>query len=175
MIWSFDPFDGQKGGGINRGVTYWEDGTDKRILFTAKNFLYAVSAHDGSPVMEFGTDGRVNLNFHQGESGEAWVNPTSPGIVYQDLLILGSEVSELHGAAPGHIRAYNIKSGKLAWTFHTIPQPGEPGYETWPPEAWKYVGGANNWGGMSLDIERGIVYVPLGSPTYDFYGSDRHG
>lgn len=175
MIWSFDPFQGEKGGGINRGVSYWEEGNDKRILFTAKNFLYAVNAIDGSPILDFGTEGRVNLNFHQGEIGEAWVIPTSPGIIYQDLLILGSEVSELHGAAPGHIRAFSVRTGELAWTFHTIPHPGEPGYETWPADAWKYTGGANNWGGMSLDIKRGIVYVPLGSPTYDFYGADRAG
>ncbi|GJM30743.1 MAG: hypothetical protein DHS20C17_33780 [Cyclobacteriaceae bacterium] len=175
MIWTYDPFEGGKGGGINRGVTYWEDGEDKRVLFTAKNYLYAIDATNGRTIAEFGTNGKVNLNFHQGETGEAWVIPTSPGIIYQDLIIMGSEVSELYGAAPGHIRAYNVKSGALEWTFHTIPHPGEPGYETWPPDAWKYVGGANNWGGMSLDNQRGIVYVPLGSPTYDFYGADRQG
>ena len=174
-IWSFDPFDGARGGGMNRGVTYWEDDTDKRILFTAGNFLFAIDAGTGTPITTFGDSGKVNLNFHQGESGEAWVIPTSPGIVYQDLLILGSEVSELYGAAPGHIRAFNTKTGELAWTFHTIPHPGETGYETWPEGAWKYVGGANNWGGMSLDLERGIVFAPLGSPTYDYYGSDRKG
>lgn len=174
-IWSFDPFDGARGGGMGRGVTYWEQENDKRILFTAGNHLFAIDAVTGNPVVSFGEKGKVNLNFHQGESGEAWVIPTSPGIVYQDLLILGSEVSELYGAAPGHIRAFNIRTGALAWTFHTIPHPGESGYETWPKNAWKYAGGANNWGGMSLDAERGIVYVPLGSPTYDFYGADRKG
>ena len=174
-IWSFDPFDGARGGGMNRGVTYWEQGEDKRILFTAGNHLFAVDANTGIPIKEFGTDGRVNLNFHQGEPGEAWVIPTSPGMVYKDLIILGSEVSELYGAAPGHVRAYDIRTGALAWTFHTIPQPGEVGYETWPEDAWKYVGGANNWGGMSLDMDRGMVYLPLGSPTYDFYGADRSG
>src|SRR5690606_35090738 len=95
--------------------------------------------------------------------------------VYGDLLIIGGEVSEMYDAAPGHIRAYNIRTGKREWIFHTIPHPGEPGYETWPEDAWKHVGGANNWGGMSLDIARGIVYAPLGSPTYDFYGADRKG
>ncbi len=174
-IWSFDPFDGARGGGMSRGVTYWEQEHDKRILFTAGNHLFAINAVTGSPISTFGDDGKINLNFHQGESGEAWVIPTSPGIVYGDLLILGSEVSEMYGAAPGHIRAFNIKTGALAWTFHTIPHPGEPGYETWPEDAWNYVGGANNWGGMSLDVARGIVYIPLGSPTYDFYGADRKG
>lgn len=174
-IWSFDPFNGARGGGMNRGVTYWEDDQDKRILFTAGNFLFAIDATTGKPIPSFGKAGKVNLNFHQGEAGEAWVIPTSPGMVYGDLLILGSKVSELYGAAPGHIRAFDIRSGKLVWTFHTIPRPGEVGHETWPEGAWKYVGGANNWGGMSLDRERGIVYAPLGSPTYDYYGSDRIG
>jgi len=174
-LWSFDPFNGARGGGMGRGVTYWEHENDKRILFTAGNHLFAINAENGNPIESFGEGGNVNLNFQQGEAGEAWVIPTSPGIVYQDLLILGSEVSEIYGAAPGHVRAFNIRTGQLAWTFHTIPQPGESGYETWPPDAWKYVGGANNWGGMSLDVRRGIVYVPLGSPTYDFYGADRKG
>lgn len=174
-IWSFDPFDGERGGGMCRGVTYWRHQEDRRILFTAGNYLFAINANNGQPISDFGEAGKVNLNFHQGESGEAWVVPTSPGIVYNNLLILGSEVSEMHGAAPGHIRAFDIKTGGVAWIFHTIPQPGEIGYDTWPSDAWKYVGGANNWGGMSLDIRRGIVYAPLGSPTYDFYGADRKG
>ncbi|MEM6634187.1 MAG: c-type cytochrome, partial [Bacteroidota bacterium] len=96
-------------------------------------------------------------------------------IIFQDLLILGSEVSESYDAAPGHIRAYHVKTGEMEWIFHTIPQPGEPGYETWPKDAWRYTGGANNWGGMSLDESRGMVYAPLGSPTYDFYGANRKG
>lgn len=175
-IWSFDPFYGEPGGGMYRGVTYWEEGEDKRILFTAGNHLFAVDAKTGQPVSSFGLNGKVNLNIVQeGDTLAGWVIPTSPGIVYKDLIILGSEVSELYGAAPGYIRAYNVKTGELVWTFHTIPLPGEPGYETWPPDAWKYVGGANNWGGMSLDVERGIVFAPTGSPTYDYYGADRKG
>ncbi|MDA0196777.1 MAG: PQQ-binding-like beta-propeller repeat protein [Bacteroidetes bacterium] len=174
-IWSFDPFDGGRGGGIMRGVAYWNDKDDERILFTAKNFLYAINAKTGHPILGFGDNGKVNLNILEGDEPEAWVVPTSPGIVYKDLLILGAEVSEYYGAAPGHIRAYDIKTGTLRWTFHTIPMPGEIGYDTWPPDAWQYVGGANNWGGMSLDVDRGIVFVPTGSPTYDFYGADRKG
>jgi quinoprotein glucose dehydrogenase len=174
-IWSFDPFEGGRGGGMYRGVAYWEDGADQRILFTAEHYLYAIDARTGLPVAAFGEDGRVNLEIDRGEDPEAWVVPTSPGIVYEDLLILGGEVSELHGAAPGHIRAFDIRTGEVVWTFHTIPRPGEPGYDTWPEDAWTYAGGANNWGGMSLDRQRGIVFVPLGSPTYDFYGADRKG
>ncbi|MEQ9443371.1 MAG: PQQ-binding-like beta-propeller repeat protein [Cyclobacteriaceae bacterium] len=174
-IWSFDPFDGERGGGLNRGVTYWEDGEEQRILVTASHYLYALDARTGAPDPDFGEAGRVDLNFKEHSGEEAWVVPTSPGIIFQDLIILGSEVSEVYGAAPGHIRAYNVRSGQLAWTFHTIPQPGEAGYETWPQDAWTYTGGANNWGGMSLDSARGMVFVPLGSPTYDFYGANRKG
>lgn len=174
VIWSFDPLDGE-GGAIKRGVTYWSDGSDKRILFTAGNHLFAVDATNGQPIADFGDNGKVNLNFETHSGDEAWVIPTSPGIIFGNLIILGSEVSESYGAAPGHIRAFDVRTGALAWTFHTIPQPGETGYDTWPADAWKYVGGANNWGGMALDEKRGIVYAPLGSPTYDYYGADRKG
>ncbi|CAD5259485.1 MULTISPECIES: PQQ-binding-like beta-propeller repeat protein [unclassified Imperialibacter] len=174
VIWSFDPFDG-KGGAIKRGVSYWEGNGEKRILFTARNHLFALNATNGEQILGFGEQGKVNLNIENFSGEEAWVVPTSPGIIYNDLIILGSEVSESYGAAPGYIRAYNVLTGKLEWTFHTIPQPGEVGYDTWPADAWKKVGGANNWGGMSLDEKRSIVYIPLGSPTYDYYGSDRKG
>ena len=103
------------------------------------------------------------------------VIPTYPGIIYKDLLTLGTEVSELYGAQPGYERAYNIKTGKLAWVFHTVPKPGETGYDTWPKDAYKYVGGTNCWGEISVDEKRGIAYIPLGSPTSDFYGADRIG
>ena len=175
-IWSFDPFDGERGGGMKRGVAYWKEGEDKRILFTAGPHLFAINARSGLPVNTFGEKGKVNLNEGLGVNPDSvWVIPTSPGIIYNDLIILGAEVAEVYGAAPGHIRAYNVRTGEMAWIFHTIPQPGEPGHETWPQDAWKYVGGANNWGGMSLDFERGTVYAPLGSPSYDFYGADRKG
>lgn len=176
LRWSYDPFDGGEGGGIYRGVAYWEDGDDKRILYTAGDNLFAQNAVTGELITSFGENGRVSMNIGlRGDPEAISVIPTSPGIVYKDLLILGAEVSELFGAEPGYIRAYNVRTGKLVWTFHTIPHPGEPGYETWPPDAWKYVGGVNCWAGMSLDVERGMVFVPLGSPSYDFYGADRKG
>lgn len=176
QIWAFDPFNGAAGGGVGRGVTYWEEGDDKRILFTGGDNLFALNAGTGIPVSTFGTNGRVSMNTGmRGDPDKISVIPTSPGIVFQELLIIGNEVSELYGAEPGHIRAYNIRTGKLEWTFHTVPQPGEVGYDTWPKEAWKYVGGANNWGGMSLDERRGMVFFGTGSPTYDYYGKDRIG
>ena len=100
---------------------------------------------------------------------------TSPAIIFKDLVIIGSSVSETLPAAPGDIRAYDVHTGKLRWSFHTIPHPGEPGYETWPKDAWTYTGGVNNWSGMSLDVNRGLVFVPTGSAAYDFYGANRLG
>ena len=176
QIWSFDPFNGGTGGGVCRGVTYWEDGNDKRILLTAGDNLFALNAETGKPIAEFGKDGKVSMNVGiRDDPNVISVKPTSPGIVYKDFLIIGNEVSELYGAQPGYIRAYNIKTGKLEWTFHTIPKPGESGYETWPKDAWKYAGGANDWAGMSLDEKRGMVFLATGSPSYDFYGADRKG
>ena len=181
QIWSFDPFDGAEGGGVNRGVTYYEEGSgsatsDKRILVTAGDKLFALDIHTGKPIMSFGTKGFVDLNIGLRDDPKTIsVIPTSPGIVFKDLLIMGAEVSELYGAQPGYIRAYHCKTGKLVWTFHTIPLPGEPGYETWPKDAYKYAGGVNDWAGMSLDIKRGMVFLALGSPSYDYYGADRIG
>ena len=176
QIWSFDPFNGGPGGGSFRGVTYWEDGKDKRILFTGGDNLFALRAETGTPIPEFGKNGKVSMNVGiRDDPNVISVKPTSPGIVYKDLLIMGNEVSELYGAQPGYVRAYNIRTGKLEWTFHTIPKPGEVGYETWPKDAWKYAGGANDWGGMSLDEKRGMVFLATGSPSYDFYGADRPG
>ncbi|MCF0072957.1 PQQ-binding-like beta-propeller repeat protein [Dyadobacter sp. CY261] len=181
LLWQFDPFEGAEGGGVSRGVTYWEDGTrpgqpDKRILFTGGDNLFALDARTGKPIPTFGKDGKVSMNVGLRDDPETIsVIPTSPGIVYKDLLIMGAEVSELYGAQPGYIRAYNCKTGKLEWTFHTIPLPGEPGYETWPKDAYKYAGGVNDWAGMSLDLKRGIVFLATGSPSYDFYGADRKG
>jgi quinoprotein glucose dehydrogenase len=176
LKWSFDPFDGERGGGIKRGVAYWEDGLDKRILFTGGDKLFAINASTGIPIPSFGMAGKVNLNEGmRGDPDKISVIPTSPGIIFEDLLILGTEVSELYGAEPGHVRAYNVRTGALIWIFHTIPQPGEVGYESWPKDAWKYAGGANSWGGLSLDASRGMVFFATGSPAYDYYGADRKG
>ena len=177
--WVFDPADdgrGRSGFGVNRGVTYWADGTEKRILFTAGSFLYALDAETGLLHEDFGVDGRVDL--HDGlirDVGNLSVDSRTPGIIYENFLILGTRVSEGLPSAPGHIRAYDVRTGAIAWMFHTIPQPGEFGYDTWPKEAYQRSGGANVWAGMSIDSERGIVYAPTGSPAFDFYGGDRAG
>ncbi len=176
QIWTFDPFNGKGAGEVNRGLTYWEDGNDKRILFSANNFLFALDARTGKLLPGFGKDGRVDLKVGLRDTGkDFFVSSTSPGVIYKNLIIMGCRVPDIYGAQPGYIRAYNCKTGKLEWTFHTVPLPGEPGYETWSKDAYKVVGGVNNWAGMSLDIKRGIVFLALGSPSYDFYGTDRKG
>lgn len=179
-LWRFDPFAGRSGAsslGVNRGVVYWADGQDRRILFTAGQFLYAIDASNGKPLESFGQSGRVDIREGLGrDPSKLYVIPTTPGVVYRDLLVLGSRVSEGPGpSSPGHIRAYHVRTGQLVWTFHTIPYPGEPGYETWPPDAWKYMGGANCWTGMAVDEDRGMVFIPTGSAAFDFWGGNRIG
>ncbi|MCW9713762.1 PQQ-binding-like beta-propeller repeat protein [Aliifodinibius salicampi] len=179
--WVFNPFpdstDIVHWLNVNRGVTYWEDGEDQRILFTAGPELYALDAKTGTLVESFGDKGKASLKQGLGERAEDLsVTATSPGVIFEDLIIIGSRVSEGDNAAPGGIRAFNVRTGELAWTFHTIPRPGEFGYESWDdPDAWKRIGGANSWAGMSVDNERGIVYIPTGSASPDFYGGDRKG
>lgn len=162
---------------VNRGVTYWEDGNDKRILFTAGPDLYALDTSTGKPIESFGINGKASLKAgFEERAEELYVVTTSPGIIYEDLIIIGSRVSEGEDAAPGDIRAFNVRTGKLQWTFHTIPQSGEFGYDTWEdPDAWQNIGGANSWAGMALDETRGIVYIPTGTASPDFYGGNRKG
>ena len=178
QAWSFDPNEGKKvtGKTRNRGVTYWGEGNDRRIFFAARHFLYALDARTGKPAPGFGRNGRVDLREGLGRDPETQsVGATTPGVIYKHLLILGSIVSEALPAAPGDIRAYDVRTGKLRWSFHTIPHPGEFGYNTWPRDAWQYIGGANNWTGMSLDEKRGLVFAPTGSAAFDFYGANRIG
>lgn len=173
-LWSFDPFEGApvRGKQRGRGLVHW----DGRIYVAARQWLWALDAKTGQPVREFGRGGRIDLREGLGRPPEGLnVSISTPGVVYRDLLITGSIVPEGVPSAPGFIRAYHLRTGKLVWSFRTIPAPGEFGYKTWPPETWKHAGGANAWGGLALDEKRGLVFAPTGSATYDFYGADRHG
>lgn len=162
-----------------RGVAYWEskDRTDRRLMFTLRNSLQAIDASTGKSILTFGTDGAVDLRQELGIDPEkiGRIASHTPGTVYGNLIILGSSPGESYLSTPGHVRAYNVITGQLEWKFNTIPQPGEYGYDTWPPDAYKYAGGVNCWGEITVDTKRGIAYIPLGSPTYDYYGADRHG
>src|SRR5439155_630430 len=174
LLWKFDS--GATGTQPDRGLAFWSSGPDKRILVGIMNFLYALDAATGKPVPTFGSDGRIDLRNDLGRDPQTQsVALTSPGIIYKDLIIVGGRNPETLPAPPGDIRAYDVRSGKLRWSFHTIPHPGELGYDTWPPEAWKNSGAANNWAGMALDSARGTLYAPTGSAAFDFYGADRVG
>jgi quinoprotein glucose dehydrogenase len=163
----------------DRGINYWEskDGRERRLLLASNHFLQAIDARTGEPVLSFGTNGRVDLRQGLGRdpSTLSLVQSMTPGRVFENLLILGSATNQGYGSGPGDIRAFDVRTGKLVWTFHTIPHPGEFGYDTWPKDAWKRVGGANCWGEISVDEKRGIVYIPTASPKYNFYGADRRG
>jgi glucose dehydrogenase len=162
----------------SRGVNYWEsrDGKERRLFFSANNVLQALDALTGKPIPAFGTDGRVDLRVGL-DRDPATVDQQSrlPGRVFENLLILGSATNQEYASAPGDIRAFDVRTGALVWTFHTVPRPGEFGYDTWPEGAWKTVGGANNWGEQSVDEARGIIYIPTASPKYNFYGGNRKG
>ena len=172
--WTFDS--GIRGTGPNRGVMLWRSGSEMRVFAAVGDYMYALDPATGRPFPAFGVDGRIDLREHLGRPSETQnVRLTTPGVVYRDLVIVGGRVNEALPASPGDIRAYDARTGALRWTFHTIPRPGEFGYETWPADAWTYSGGANSWPGMALDEARGIVYVPTGSAASDFYGADRIG
>src|SRR2546430_209921 len=174
LLWKFDS--GTKGTQPDRGLAYWSSKQDKRILVGVMNFVYALNAMTGKPIPAFGNNGRIDLRDGLGRNPELQsVALTSPASVYKDLIIVGGRLPETLPAHPGDVRAYDVRSGKLRWSFHTIPHPGELGYNTWPPEAWKNSGAANNWAGMALDSARGILYAPTGSAAFDFYGADRVG
>ncbi|MBM3740454.1 MAG: c-type cytochrome [Acidobacteria bacterium] len=169
--WAWDPAEERPGnqGRRQRGLVYWANGNDRRIFTGAGTYLYALNAGTGKLVREFGTRGSIHL-------GEAVGNPppsvtiNTPGVIYKDMYIVGGVTS-----GPGTIRAYDVRTGRLRWIFHLIPRPGEYGYHSWPPEAYKTAGGSSNWSGLSLDEKRGIVYVPTETALPDFWGGDRKG
>lgn len=174
QLWQFDS--GIEGKGANRGLMYWRHRRDRRVFAAVDEYLYALDARTGIPIDTFGEHGRIDLRQDLGrDPTQQSVRLTTPGVIYKDLLIIGGRVSESLPASPGSVRAYDVRSGKLRWVFHTIPRPGEFGYETWPKDAWMHIGGANSWPGMTLDERRGIVFVPTGSAAADFYGANRLG
>ena len=159
-----------------RGLTYWTNGKEQRLLAGFGRYIYAIDAASGKPFADFGRAGRIDLHFDLDRDPEQQsVSLSTPGVIYKDLYIVGGRTSESLPASFGDVRAYDVRTGKLQWTFHTIPRPGEFGYETWPKDAWTYTGAANNWAGMAVDAKRGIVYVPTGSAAADFYGGNRAG
>ena len=183
-IWTyqFPPTTGGRGGagGIStyRGLNYWEskDRSDRRILVQVGGFLQAINAQTGKVVETFGAGGRVDLKTGMTRpTAPSSMGSKSPGQVFENLIILGSATGEAYGSPPADVRAFDVVTGTLAWVFHTIPHPGEVGYETWPKDAWTYTGGAANWGELAIDEKRGIAYVPIGTPKYEFWGGDRRG
>ncbi len=178
LIWQFgDSL--QAWHSTSRGVSYWEKESDKRIFCTRGADLYALNAITGEPILTFGDGGKIDLRSGMPEdSKDNFVISNTPGTIYKDLIIMPLRVSEDVGAAPGDIMAFNVITGKLAWVFHTIPYPHEPGYETWDfggIDTSSVVGAANNWAGMAVDEKTGILYVPTGSAAPDFYGGIRKG
>jgi glucose dehydrogenase len=174
QLWKFDS--GIVSGQPSRGLSYWTDGKESRVFAYIMNFLYALDPATGKLIASFGEGGRLDLRMDlDSDYTQNTVALTTPGVLYKDNLILGFRAPETNPAPRGDIRAYNVRTGKLQWSFHTIPHPGEPGYETWPDGAWKTAGAANNWAGMTVDAKRGLVFVPTGSAVSDFYGFDRVG
>jgi quinoprotein glucose dehydrogenase len=174
-IWVHDGLNGI----TSKGINYWEsvNGKDRRLIFAVDSFLQEIDASTGKSIMSFGDNGIFDMRFGlpRAEGTSVRTMPASPGRIWRNIMIFGGQSGEAVMTPPGDIRAYDVLTGKLLWQFHTIPRPGEFGYETNPPDGYKYLGGANNWGEMSIDEARGIVYIPTGSATADFYGGDRHG
>jgi len=169
--------DGEETSGRNRGVAYWTDGADGRIFAFVKNRIYAIDAKTGLHIKSFGEYGYIDLNYHLPvDPKSASVEMTSPGILYKDHLIVGGRVPEGYNSTPGDVRSYHAITGEFEWIFHTVPQPGEEGYDTWQFEEGETYGGANPWGGFTMDQERGWVFFATGSPAPDFiYGGTRKG
>ncbi|WP_241684808.1 outer membrane protein assembly factor BamB family protein [Cyclobacterium xiamenense] len=175
--WEFDPNKTfEIGGSVNRGMMFWESGEETRLFYSAGPYLFALDPKNGELIPEFGDGGKVSLNEGLGDwARDRYVISSTPGVIYKNKLILGTRVSENSDAAPGYIRAFDVRTGKIDWVFHTIPKPGEYGHDTWPEGAHESAGGANSWAGMSLDEANGMVYIPTGSAAFDFWGGNRLG
>ena len=180
VLWQFDPYDYYDVQSywhhVSRGINYWQEGNGDRIFAPVGPYIYALHAKTGQPVEEFGNDGAIDLrDAYDDFPADVAIMLTSPGVIYKDMIIVGPSVSESPNWVPGNVLAYNVRTGKHEWTFHTIPRPGEYGNDTWDGDSWKHAGGANPWAGLSVDEKRGIVYAPTGATAYDFYGGNRKG
>jgi quinoprotein glucose dehydrogenase len=173
-IWKFDPSNGAGPTGRfrHRGVTVHKD----RVFVSYRSFLWALDKKTGQPIKTFGTDGKIDLREGLDQPAEKLsVSASTPGSIFEDLLIMGSSVPETLPGSPGHIRAFDVSSGKVRWIFHTIPKPGELGYDTWPKAGPGISGGANAWAGVTVDAKNAMVFAATGSASFDFYGVTRHG
>lgn len=199
QLWTFDPWPNGEGSsqGVSRGLVFWkatainpqpsnasatvapeaQNQPANRILWAAGSHLYAIDPATGKPMDSFGDQGRIDLRKDLGrESSGLFLQTSTPGVLFENLLILGMRLGEGPApAAPGPIRAYDVLTGQLAWRFNTIPMPGEFGHETWPPDAHTHIGGANVWTGFALDEQRGLVFCPTGAAAFDFWGGNRIG
>ncbi|MCI0539482.1 MAG: pyrroloquinoline quinone-dependent dehydrogenase [Verrucomicrobiales bacterium] len=176
-LWRFDPFSNGRATGVNRGVVFWKGGEDRRILLIVDHFLWAVDARTGRLIDSFGERGRVDIKLGLGRDvSKLSMQGSTPGAVFENLIFIPMRLGEGPApTAPGHVRAYDIRTGQQVWRFNTIPHPGEFGYDTWPPDAWTHIGAANCWAGMAVDKERALLFVPTGSPAFDFWGGNRIG
>ena len=170
---TFTMFSGIAG---QRGANYWEskDRSDRRIFVTASGYLHALDARTGKLIDSFADHGKLDLKTGIDRATRPLAS-RCPGRIFENLIILGSATGEGYLAPPGDIRAFDVVTGNLAWVFHTIPRPGEFGYDTWPKNAYTYMGGVDVWGEITVDDKRGIVYLPTASAKYELYGGDRKG
>ncbi len=169
-LWRYDP---ELSGAAQRGLMWWDNGKQQRLFYTAGHELLGLNPQDGTPLPDFGENGRVDLTPVRSKPG--YIGVTVPGVVFENMIILGFSTNEDARAHKGSIRAFSVLSGELVWQFDTIPAPGDPGAETWAEGSWEAAGGANVWTGMALDEQRGILFAPTGSATPDFYGATRLG
>jgi len=181
LIWQFDPYQHGAVRGTsmraNRGVSYYE-GNGKKLIFIATGTrIFSLNADTGEINKAFGDSGSISLNTGlDSEVDGTYVSATTPPSIFNNLLIIGSSTPDGRGYnPPGHVRAYDVLTGERKWIFHTIPHPGELGYDTWPDGFWKTAGGNNSWAGISIDPKTSTAYIPTGSPAYDHYGFNRHG
>jgi quinoprotein glucose dehydrogenase len=173
-LWTFNS--GAEGRQPARGLTYWREASEQRLFAGVMHELWALDPRTGAPIRSFGDNGKIDLRRglnDQDATNVAYL--TSPGVIYRDLIIVGFRTAETAPAAPGAVRAYDVRTGEMRWIFRMIPRPGEAGHDTWPADAWKAAGGANAWAGAVVDPKNGIVFVPTGSAVNDFYGADRIG